>query len=145
MALTGTFLRSLDEKQRLAIPRALRDELGIEDPGLLYVAPGMDHSVAVYSEAAFQALAARLAEQSPSRSDVRTYLRLFYARAEKVGLDSQGRIRIPERLASFAELRHEVVLLGVHEHMEVWDRESWRRFLEKHNDSFDEMAARAFE
>lgn len=145
MALTGTYTRNLDEKQRLAVPPPLREGFGEADPTSLYVAPGTEQSLALYSSTAFQDLADRLTEQSRTRREVRNYLRLFYARAEKVNLDGQGRIRIPERLIEFAHLRHEVVLLGVHDHAEVWDRETWNQFLEQMGPSFDKIAARAFD
>ena len=145
MTLTGTYSRTLDEKFRLAVPKRLRDEFGDPELSNLYVAPGTDRSLALYSPAGFSSLAQRLSERSPNRTDVRNYLRLFYSRAEKVDLDSQGRIRLPERLVSFAQLGHDVVLLGVQDHAEIWDRRLWREFLDSHTTDFDEMAAGAFE
>ena len=102
MALTGTYLRNLDQKQRLAVPRTLREEFYEKDLSCLYVAPGTENSLALYSPAGFDALASRLAEASRKMTEVRNYLRLFYGRAEKVNLDSQGRIRLPERLVALA-------------------------------------------
>jgi len=145
MTLTGTFTRTLDEKQRLAVPKRLREQFGGKEITGLYVAPGTEHSLALYSPSSFERLAGRLAERTSNRADVRNYLRLFYARAEEVGVDSQGRIRIPERLVSLAELKHEVVLLGVHDHAEIWDQDVWDRFLNQHGSEFDDMATRAFE
>lgn len=145
MALTGTYSRTLDEKQRLAVPKRLREEFGEEDLTHLFVAPGTDRSLSLYSPAAFEKLAQRLEEKSSSRAEVRNYLRLFYARAEKVELDGQGRIRIPERLVVFSQLDREVMLLGVHDHAEIWARSLWVEFLERHGPDFDDMAGHAFE
>jgi MraZ protein len=145
MTLTGTYSRSLDDKRRLAVPKRLREEFGSEEPPCLYVAPGTDRSLALYAPAAFERLAEKLANQSTNRLDVRTYLRLFYARAEKVDLDGQGRIRIPDRLADFAQLERDIVLLGVHDHAEIWNSALWDAFLEQHSADFDEVAAQAFE
>ena len=145
MALTGTYTRNLDETQRLAVPKRLREQFGEDSMTSLYVAPGTEHSLALYSPVAFEGLAERLAERTSNRAEVRNYLRLFYARAEEVSLDSQGRIRIPERLVEFAELKHNLVLLGVHDHAEIWDRNLWDEFLGKHTSQFDDMATQAFE
>lgn len=145
MALTGTYPRNLDSKRRLAVPKRLREEFGGDDLRFLYIAPGTDRSLSVYSPVAFDELAQRLAETSTNRGDVRNYLRLFYSRAEKVDLDNQGRIRIPDRLADFAELHREVYLLGVHDHAEIWDVALWDAFLNKLNGEFDLMAEKAFE
>jgi MraZ protein len=145
MALTGTYSRNLDEKRRLAVPKRLREEFGGEELSCLYIAPGTDRSLYLYSVAAFEELAERLAKQSTSRTEVRNYLRLFYSRADKLELDSQGRVRIPDRLAELAQLERDVVLLGVHDHAEIWDRRLWDDFLEKHSRDFDAMATQAFE
>ena len=145
MTLTGTHTRNLDEKYRLAVPKQLREQFGGGKSASLYVAPGTEQSLALYSTEAFQKLAERLAARSSNRAEVRNYLRLFYARAEKVSLDGQGRIRLPERLVEFAQLKHDLVLLGVHDHVEIWDSQLWDEFLKQHSANFDEMATQAFE
>ncbi len=149
MALTGTYLRTLDKANRLAIPKRLRKEFSTEaktkDVSSLYVAPGTEKSLALYSPAAFERLAERLASRPSNQQNVRNYLRMFYARAEQVDFDSQGRIRLPERLADFANLDHDVVLLGVHDHAEIWDSKQWDTFLSQHEADYDDLATTAFE
>lgn len=145
MALTGTYNRNLDDKSRLAIPKRLIDEFGEEDLKSFYVAPGTQKALCLYSPAAFDRLARRIARRSTNRAEVLSYVRLFYSRAEKVELDAQGRIRIPERLVEFAGLSRDIVLLGVHDHAEVWDAIAWQKFLAETSATFDEMASRAFE
>ena len=145
MALTGTYSRNLDDKKRLAVPKRLRDEFGDNELTSLYVAPGTDRSLALYSPAAFDRLANEIAQRPANREDVRNYLRLFYARAEKVDLDSQGRIRIPDRLADLARLDRDVVLLGVHDHAEIWDAKIWEDFLAIRGPEFDVIASQAFQ
>lgn len=145
MTLTGTFPRSLDDKQRIAIPKRLREALVTAERQYLYVAPGTDGSLALYTEEAFAALAARLAEASPTGGDVRAFTRLFYARAQQVEVDSQGRTRIPAELAQMAGLTKEVVLLGVLDHLEIWDKARWEQYLAGKEPQYDQIAERAFE
>ncbi len=145
MPLTGTYNRNMDNKNRFAVPKRLRDQFGEIDLRALFVAPGMGQSLDLYSTAAFEKLANRFAEQSPTQTNIRNYKRLFYGRAENVELDGQGRIRIPDRLVADAGLSKEIVLIGVLDHVEVWDVEIWQKFLEKHNSEFDEMAAGVFD
>ena len=145
MALTGTFERNLDDKRRLAIPKRLREGFSNEEFNCLYIAPGTDGSLSLYDSKAFDRLAKRFAQSESNSIGNRNYLRLFYARAEKSDLDSQGRIRIPDRLADHAHITREVVLLGVHDHAEVWDRRRWQSFLEEHSPEFDQMAEHVFE
>lgn len=144
MVLTGTFLRTVDEKLRIAIPKRLREALGSEERLELYVAPGTDGSLALYAEAALAAVAERLGSASPAQQDVRAFKRLFYARAERVEADAQGRIRIPPALAELAGLDKEVVLLGIQDHLEVWDRQRWDAYVANRSADYDQIAESAF-
>ena len=89
MLLTGTFARSVDEKLRIAVPKRLRDCLGDPAPAALFITPGTDNSLALYTEEALARLAERLAHSSPTQHDVRAFSRLFYAQAQRVELDVQ--------------------------------------------------------
>jgi MraZ protein len=145
MVLTGTFVRTVDDKLRIAIPKRLREALGADHQLHLYVAPGTDGSLALYTEAALAALAMRLSAASPAQDDVRAFSRLFYARAERVEADAQGRIRLPAALAELAALGREVVLLGVHDHLELWDRGRWEAYVASRSAHYDQIAETAFQ
>lgn len=145
MALSGTYTRSLDEKQRVAVPKRLCEDFREPELSSLYIAPGTDRSLEIYSPTGFERLARKIAKQSSNRADVRKYKRLFYSRAERAEIDSQGRIRIPERLVEFAGLQRDVVVVGVHDHAELWDAAAWTAFLNQSSAAFDEIATQAFE
>jgi len=144
MALTGTYERSLDEKLRIAVPKRLRDEFGEGELTSLYAAPGADRCVALYSPQGFDKFAQKIEQQPAYRTDVRNYMRLFYAQAEKLDLDSQGRIRLPERLAMMAGLQREVVVVGVHDRAEIWNSATWKEYLARLTPDFDAIATQAF-
>ena len=144
MLFTGEFSRTIDEKLRLAIPKSLREALDCDKQPGIYVAPGTDQSLALYTEETFARLAERLAQASPTRQDVRAFNRLFYARAQRVELDGQGRLRIPPELAELARLGREVVLLGVQDHVEVWAADRWKSYLAEQQSHYDEIAEAAF-
>lgn len=144
MLFTGTYPRSLDDKQRLALPKRLRDALGTGNP-VVYITPGTDGSLALYSEEAFSRLGNQLAQGSPAAQDTRAFSRLFYAQAQAVEVDSQGRIRIPAELRTLAGLVHEVMLLGVRDHMELWDKTRWEEYLQGQQPRYDQLAEHAFD
>lgn len=109
------------------------------------MAPGTEQSLALYSPAAFQRLAERLESRSSNRTEVRDYTRFFYSQAEHVEFDAQGRIRIPERLVAHAQLKHDVFLLGVRDHAEIWDQAIWNDYQTQRISQFDDLATKAFE
>ena len=118
--------------------------MGCESGGVVYLAPGTDGSLAIYTEESFSQLAARLAQASPTEQQVRAFLRLFYARAQRVDLDKQGRIRVPADLAELCSLGRDVVLLGVQDHLELWSPSKWGAYLAEKKSQFDAIAEAAF-
>ena len=110
-----------------------------------FVAPGTDGSLVVYPKETFAELARRLAAAPPTDQNVRDFRRLFFAQAEQVELDRQGRLRIPVRLAELAGLNKEVVLLGIQDHVELWDHRRWQRYLKKKTANYDSIAESAFD
>ena len=100
MLLTGTFSRAVDDKQRIAIPKPIRDALA--PTKWLFVTPGTDGSLALYTEEVLKRLADRLTQASPAGQEVRAFNRLFFSQAQRVEIDGQGRIRLPTELAKFA-------------------------------------------
>jgi MraZ protein len=145
MLLTGTFSRAIDEKLRIAIPKLLREALSDQAKRPLFVAPGTDGSLALYSEDSLTHMAERLAHASPNAQDVRAFSRLFYARAQAVELDAQGRVRIPPELAQLAGLNKEAVLIGAGDHLELWDQSRWEHYVAERQGQFDKIAEAAFE
>jgi MraZ protein len=145
MLLTGTFYRTLDEKHRVSVPKKWRMVWGDSQPARVYIAPGTDGSLSLYTEESFSSLAEQLAIASPTGPDVRAFSRLFYAQAQPVELDSQGRVRIPAELVKLAALRREVVMVGIRDHFELWDRERWDTYLSDKQAHYDEIAERAFD
>ena len=143
MLLTGTFHRSLDEKLRLAIPRPLRDPLAPAGNATLYLAPGTDGSLELYSEDAFSRLAAQLEAGPRNDREVRAFHRLFYGQVQRVELDKQGRVRLPAELSQLASLDKDIVLVGVRDHVEIWDIHRWEAYVGSTQPRYDELAERA--
>lgn len=141
MLFTGSYRRALDDKLRLAIPKPLRTRLPVETP--LYLTPGQDGCLAAYPEAAFAALAERLAAHSPAAREVRDYSRMFYSQATCATLDSQWRFRVPAELAQWAGLEGEVMIVGVRDHLEVWTLAKWQEYVARCDPNYDQLAEKA--
>jgi MraZ protein len=141
MLLTGSYRRALDDKLRLAIPKPLRDQLQAEAP--LYLTPGLDGCLAIYPQAAFAALADRLAASSPAAREVRDYSRLFFSQATTATPDSQWRLRIPAELIKWAKLSGEAMIVGVRDHIEVWAAERWDEYVAQCDGQYEQLAEAA--
>ena len=142
MLLTGTHARTLDDKNRLALPKRVRDQLG--EPATLFVTPGPDQCLWLYTQAELERLADKLDKAPATDAEARIFRRLYFAQTEAVELDGSGRVLLPDRLLQFAGLHHEVALIGVRDHLELWDGQRWRQYLETHSPRFDAVAEGAF-
>jgi MraZ protein len=129
LPLTGTYPCNLDDKKTMTLPRQIREQLGSSD--VVLVSPGPDQCLWLTNQAHLERLAERL-EQSPAREvDVRVFKRLYFAQTEKTPLSADGRVSIPERLAQFADLHQEVVLVGIDDHFELWDAARWKQYTQQ--------------
>src|SRR2546428_7847330 len=142
MLLTGTHPRTLDDKKRLGMPRKLREQLG--EPNTLFVSPGPDQFLWLFTQAELEQLAAKLDQAPAADAEARVFRRLYFAQTEAVDVDRSGRILIPDRLAQFAGLQREVVLIGVRDHLELWDAQRWQQYLTQNAPRFDAVAEGAF-
>ncbi len=138
MLLTGTHPRTLDDKKRLVLPRRLREQLG--EVTKLFVTPGQDQCLWVYSPNEMEQLAAKIDQAPGTQAEVRVFRRMFFANMETVEVDRAGRILVPERLVQFADLKHDVILIGVRDHLELWDTGRWRQFEAQNAARFDAVA-----
>ncbi len=68
--------------------------------------------------------------------------RFFFAGATDEELDRQGRVVIPSALAKHAGLGREVVVAGVYDHLEIWDRAAWRAQMQEVEGSAEHVAER---
>lgn len=136
MVFTGTYDHTIDAKSRLAIPSEIRSQIqreagtGEGDTVYLYVTLGEGKSLSVYTEKGFEKRAEDLDNSQMDPDRLLEYERLFFSVAQRVELDKQGRIRVPEQLLRRTGLGSEVVLLGVKDHIEVRDRATWYAYLE---------------
>jgi MraZ protein len=143
MLLTGTYPRTLDDKKRLTLPKKVREQLG-ETTEQLFLAQGLDQCLWIYDTAGLERLAEKLDQAPATDAEARVFRRLFFAQMEAVDLDRAGRVLIPERLLEFAGLKHEVVLIGVRDHLQLWEAERWQQYLAQNSPRFDAVAEASF-
>jgi len=126
LLFTGTYEHAIDAKQRLAIPSDIRDRLNPERDGQgFYAVLTEGPTLCLYTERGFERRAEELEDSDLPPEQVLEYERFFFANARRVELDKQGRIRLPEQLLKRTDLQRDVVLIGVKDHLELHDRESY--------------------
>jgi len=80
-----------------------------------------------------------------TRGEGRKFNRLFFSGAVEADPDRQGRILLPKMLKEFAQIKQDVVFVGVSTHVEIWAKERWRDFFEGSRASFEDIAEHLLE
>jgi MraZ protein len=123
LLFVGTYEHTIDNKQRLAIPSEIRDQL--PEGSFLYATLIEGPTLAIYTEAGFEKRAEELDHSERSPEEVLMYEEEFFSNSARLEIDKQGRIRLPERLLGETGLDKDVVIIGVKDHMRVKDRAAW--------------------
>jgi MraZ protein len=134
--LLGTFEHTLDAKGRIFLPARWRDELVPE----LVVTAGLDRCLLVMTKSRFEDRAAQLEQLSTNHKASRDYNRLFFSSASEETVDKSGRMSVPPALRKYASLDKEVVMIGVSDRAEIWDRDAWGRYREGVESDFEAIA-----
>ena len=137
--LVGEFDHTIDEKNRLTLPAKFRQAFA----GGLVVTRGMDGCLYVFPREEWEAsVEARLAELDPLSKEGRLMQRYFYSGAAEADPDKQGRVMVPTALSDHAGLGRDVVIAGVRDHLEIWDRAKWREHVREIEGSAEHVAER---
>ena len=122
--LLGEFEQRLDDKNRVTLPARLRVQF---EDGLV-CAKGLDDCVTVWPRAAWDDYVSAQTERLDSFTrEGRALERFIFSGALECELDRQGRVALPAPLVDHASLDREIVIAGVRNRLEIWNRESWRR------------------
>jgi len=137
--LLGAHEHTIDDKNRLTLPAKFRKAF---HDGLI-VTRGLDQCLHADRREDWDRLVqSRLAPLDPLSKEARRMERYFFASAAEAQLDKQGRLMLPATLIAHAQLGREVVVAGVNDRLEIWDREAWRRQLAEVEGSAELVAER---
>jgi MraZ protein len=137
--LLGEYEHTIDDKNRLTLPAKFRHSFA---DGIV-LTRGLDGGLNAYPRAGWEALVeSYLAGLSPLSAEGRRLQRFFFAPSAEAQLDKQGRVMIPAPLLAHAKLGRDIVVAGVRDHLEIWDRAAWRRELDELEGSAEDVAER---
>jgi MraZ protein len=137
--LLGEHEHTIDDKNRLTLPARFRHQFA---DGIV-VTRGMDGCLYAYTRPDWgRLIAERLAGLDPLSQEGRRMQRFFFSAAAEAELDKQGRLMLPAALIEHAKLGRDVVVAGVNDHLEIWDRTAWRKELAEVEGSAEHVAER---
>tara|TARA_B100000315_G_C14472977_1_gene539270 strand:- start:412 stop:849 length:438 start_codon:yes stop_codon:yes gene_type:complete len=141
----GEYSHTLDTKDRFILPAKFREKLKKLKQTKLYITRGLDGCLSLYVEKEWKKLEEKLSSLSFTKQQSRFFNRLFFSGATEIETDTQGRITVPEYLKEFAKINREIVIVGIVNRIEVWDKVKWSKFYQDNKKRFEEMAENLFE
>jgi MraZ protein len=133
----GTHEHRLDAKFRIVLPAKIREKLG----DVVVAALGLEGCVSLYSEQEWNIFSEKIRNQPfYSNPRARKFQRTILSSADRIVIDGTGRILLPLVLREYAGLALDVVICGVSDHVEIWDKERWTVMWKSGLEDLSEMA-----
>lgn len=136
----GEYEHALDRKGRLIIPAKFREVAQAHYVEKFFVTRGLDKCLFLFTEEEWKSQEAKFKSLSFTKPQARKFNRLYFSGAGELTVDKQGRVLIPKYLKDFAGIKHDVMIIGVSNRIEIWAKEKWKEFYETSKDSFEEIA-----
>jgi len=144
LLLTGEYQHVVDSKSRVLISNKLRNQIDAEEHGSnFYLILGANGILCLYPEKYFEQIALAVAPGTTAPDEAVTFERISFALASKVELDGQGRLLLNEKLRNRAGLKDNITLVGVRDHIELWNSENWEQYLSDHMAQYQKQMAQA--
>ncbi len=134
MKFRGHSLRNLDPKGRLLLPQDFRDRILADsdqtDSLGRVVLTILDDCVVGFTATQWALVEAEMDKIKNPSKKLRNFRRKFLSGAEEAQIDAQGRIKLPQHLREYGTLDHDVVVAGVGQYFEIWNKAEFDRMLD---------------
>lgn len=126
LVLYGEYELTIDDKNRMLIPSDVRKSLDSERDGdAFFLVFGTNRRPWLYPERQYERQVAEIQQDLAPTEDVLAFDQMLFAMASRLEWDKQGRVLIPEKTLRRTGLNREVTLIGVRDHLELWNRDEW--------------------
>ena len=138
---SGRFNHTIDDKGRIKVPQKIKDSLASGYAENKIVITNLDKCLAAYPLEEWRRLEEKALKLPSMQKDVLEFLRYFFSGAEEVEFDKMDRLLIPQSLKISGNLNKEVVLVGIINRFEIWDRDLWDENFRNAKSNFESIAS----
>ncbi|MBL4937958.1 division/cell wall cluster transcriptional repressor MraZ [Clostridium sp. YIM B02515] len=126
----GEYQHAIDSKNRMIIPSKFREAIGES----FVLTKGLDGCLYAYTKDEWKILEEKLKKLPLTNKDARAFVRFFFSGANEIDVDKQGRALIPQNLLEYAEVKKDIVSIGVSTRIEIWSKEKWDEYNDQNID-----------
>jgi MraZ protein len=124
--IIGEYKSAVGEKKRVSLPKKFRNELGDN----LILTRGYENALILVNESMWSKVAQEVINGSFINKNIRDTSRFLVGGATDITIDKLGRFVIPQSLFDYANLKKEIIFIGLVNWVEIWDKEKWEERLE---------------
>jgi MraZ protein len=144
LLLTGEYQHVVDDKGRVLVSNKLRSQIDADEHGSdFYLVLGANGILCLYPQKYFEHIALAVAPGAAAPDEAVAFERMSFALASKIELDAQGRLLLNDKLRKRAGLKDQITLIGVRDHIELWNSESWEQYLSDHMPQYQKQMSQA--
>ena len=144
LLLTGEYQHVVDSKSRVLISNKLRNQIDADEHGNnFYLVLGANGVLCLYPEKYFEQIVLAVAPEATAPDEAVAFERISFALSSKVELDSQGRLLLNESLRRRAGLKERITLVGVRDHIELWNSSNWDEYVTDNMNQYQKQMSRA--
>ncbi len=144
LLLTGEYQHVIDNKSRVLISNKLRSQIDCDEHGSnFYLVLGANGILCLYPEKYYEQIILAAAPPGTAPDEAVAFERISFALTSRVELDNQGRLLLNEILRKRAGLKDQVTLVGVRDHIELWNNEHWEQYLTDHMSQYQKQMSQA--
>ncbi len=144
LLLTGEYEHVVDGKGRVLVSNKLRNQIDADEHGSnFYLVFGSNGILCLYPEKYFEQIALAVAPRTTAPDEAVAFERISFALTNKIELDGQGRLLLNEKLRKRAGLKDKITLVGVRDHIELWNSESWEQYLSDNMAQYQKQMSQA--
>lgn len=120
----GKFITSFSGKNRIVLPKKFRLEL---QNNTIFVIKGFDGGIWGFDQSVWDIEAQKRLNRDLTTAAGRTDRRDFFANADSLNLDDQGRFILSEEMVKESNLKNQIIIVGCGDHFEIWDVNDWSK------------------
>jgi len=147
-SFNGEFFHQLDDKCRVKLPTRLLNTLLDNFGRHCRMVQMPEKCLAIYPQQTWERgwsdYISKLGPQVPGTADARAITRIAGATSLEIGIAAQGRVTIADNFRRHIGVSEgdRVAVIGAEDRIEIWEAESWQRYLADQMGRYVEIADR---
>lgn len=127
----GSDTYSIDSKGRVAVPAKMRKQITPEAKDTFVITRGVDKCIIAYPLDEWETYSENMRKLNLFNPKERYVINVMNMWMDEIEMDSQSRIILPKRLQEFAGIKDKVLVVGMINHIALWDPDEHTAYISK--------------